>query len=765
VRRPEAMIRCLLGLLLLAALLLLAGAGQHRAAPGVSAAPLEAVRLLALAALLLLPAAYTVRGLLLGRDGRRLVDGALAAACAYGAALAVDLWLAPPAAARQAVAQSVAQSVPQAVVLTAPVLAFMTAAGVARAVRWPSWLAAVLLFDLLVALVGPHTGTLALLVPPLIGWTVAHAATYALGSPNERPTLERLLSALRQLAFTPVTAFHTEDTQPRRYLVHQADGGAPLDVVLLDREQSASGFRHQVWRRLRLRTAPRRSRPLSLHATLQREALLSFAAQAAGVRTRQLLATAELGPDAALAVYRPLAGRTLDQLLDSELTDSLLADAYRQLQLLSIRQIAHRNLAPTALLLDDEHGAVHLVDLRDGDIAAGDLALRMDLAQLLTTLSRRVGPARAVAAAFAVLGPEQVGAAVPLLQPLALSRANRPSRAEPDLLGGIREEILRTSPQAPVELVRLERLRARTLVTLLGSAVAGYSLMLELSARDSNPIGAMARAQSGWMALAAAAALAGFVAATMSFVGFVPERLNLRRAGLVQVAASFVNLVTPSGVGGMAINTRFLHRSGVPPRQAVASVGVGQAVGLVLHILLVLVFGYLASTRSTSSLSVAPALLTGLLAAAVLLLLAAAVGPVRRWLVAKLQPLLSGVLPRMLDLLQQPGRVAVGVVGQLFISLTSAGSLYFCARAFGQHPGFAAVAVANLVGGAIGSAIPTPGGIGGVETALPLALEQAAGMAASTAIPAVLLFRLLTFWLPVLPGWVAFVWLQRRRVI
>jgi uncharacterized protein (TIRG00374 family) len=179
----------------------------------------------------------------------------------------------------------------------------------------------------------------------------------------------------------------------------------------------------------------------------------------------------------------------------------------------------------------------------------------------------------------------------------------------------------------------------------------------------------------------------------------------------------------------------------------------------------VLVFGFLASTSYSSSLTPSTDLVTGLLSAAVLVMLAASIPPVRRWIAAKLQPLFAGVVPRLLDMLQQPGKLAVGIGGQLLISLASAACLYGCTLALGEHPDFADVAVANLIGGAIGAAAPTPGGVGGVETALSLALAQTTGVPYATALTAVLLYRLLTFWLPVLPGWPALIWLQRRKAL
>ncbi len=66
---------------------------------------------------------------------------------------------------------------------------------------------------------------------------------------------------------------------------------------------------------------------------------------------------------------------------------------------------------------------VILTDLRGGEIAAGDLLLRMDIAQLLTTLGLRVGAERTVASAVGVLGPDAIADCLPLLQPIALTRS------------------------------------------------------------------------------------------------------------------------------------------------------------------------------------------------------------------------------------------------------------------------------------------------------------------------------------------------------
>ena len=55
-------------------------------------------------------------------------------------------------------------------------------------------------------------------------------------------------------------------------------------------------------------------------------------------------------------------------------------------------------------------------------------------------------------------------------------------------------------------------------------------------------------------------------------------------------------------------------------------------------------------------------------------------------------------------------------------------------------------------------------GLGAVEAALSAGLS-AAGLPGGTAISAVLLFRTLTFWLPVPVGWGALSYLQRKKVL
>ncbi|MFJ3515592.1 MULTISPECIES: YbhN family protein [unclassified Streptomyces] len=844
VHRPSDLVRLLVGILGIAVLLAIAAFAhgttvglEEDISKGTGQAPALLIKVAALVssiAVLLLPVAFAIERLI-KRDGLRIADGVLAAVLAHGVTLATDLWVsqAAPDTIQDALTRPAGGGTLTDPVhgYLAPVIAYMTAVGMTRRPHWRVALWVVLLLNALAMLVNGYTTPFSIVLTVLIGWSVAYGTLYAVGSPNVRPTGQHLLAGLRRVGFQPVSAMRAEmpegpepseaNDRGRRYHVTLEDG-PPLDVTIVDREQQAHGFFYRVWRRLTLRGITTGRSLQSLRQALEQEALLAYAAIAAGANAPKLIATSELGPDAVMLVYEHLDVRALDALSDEEITDELIHTTWKQVRALQSRRIAHRRLTGDALVVD-RSGNVILTDLRGGEIAAGDLVLRMDIAQLLTTVGLRVGAERAVASAVSVLGPDAVADCLPLLQPIALSRSTRAtlrklareraerqreavlesSRAakaareaesahsatpvsasaaadrkaekkaledaldgarEEDLLTQIRHQVLLIRPQAPVEPARLERIRPRTLVSFIAGAFGAYFLLTQLAHVDFATI--IGEAQWGWVGAALAFSALTYFAAAMSLLGFVPERVPFLRTVVAQVAGSFVKLVAPAAVGGVALNTRFLQRAGVRPGLAVASVGASQLFGLASHIVLLLSFGYLTGTEKTPEMTPSRAVIAGLLTVAVLVLVVTAVPFMRKFVVTRVRALFAGVVPRMLDVLQRPKKLVTGIGGMLLLTGCFVMCLDASIRAFGggEAISYASIAVVFLAGNALGSAAPTPGGMGAVETTLTLGLI-AAGLEKEVAISAVLLFRLMTFWLPVLPGWISFNFLTRKEAI
>ncbi|MEU1016911.1 lysylphosphatidylglycerol synthase domain-containing protein [Streptomyces sp. NPDC005898] len=860
VHRPSDLMRLLVGVLALVVLLSIAAFAHGTTSgleqdidKGTDQAPdllIKVAGLVASIGVLLVPVAFAIERLI-KRDGLRIADGVLAAVLAHGVTLATDLWVAK--AAPDSIQDALTKPSPADLHAftdpvhgyLAPVIAYMTAVGMSRRPRWRLVLFVVLLLDAFTMLVTGYTTPFSILLTVLIGWTVAYGTLYAVGSPNVRPTGQTLLAGLRHVGFRPVSASREESPDSehgdrgRRYFVTLEDG-PPLDVTVIDREQQAQGFFYRVWRRLTLRGITQRRSLQSLRQALEQEALLAYAAIAAGANAPKLIATSELGPDAVMLVYEHTGGRSLDSLPDEAVTDELLCETWRQVRALQSRRIAHRRLAGDAVLVD-RSGAVILTDLRGGEIAAGDLVLRMDIAQLLTTLGLRVGAERAVASAVEIIGPDAVADCLPLLQPIALTRstratlrrlarersqrereavleASRRSRSvraeaaaaedsahkahqalqtpkpsqkaekqaakqeqqaekqaiedaleqarEEDLLTQIRHQVLLIRPTAPVEPAQLERIRPRTLISFIAGAIGAYFLLSQLTHVEFGKL--FQEAEWGWVAAAVGFSALSYFAAAMSLLGFVPERVPFLRAVAAQVAGSFVKIVAPAAVGGVALNTRFLQRSGVRSGLAVASVGASQLFGLGSHILLLLIFGYLTGTEKTPSFTPSRTVIAGLLSVAVLVLVVTAIPFLRKFIVTRVRSLFAGVVPRMLDVLQRPKKLLTGIGGMLLLTLMFVLCLDASVRAFGNEEmtslSLASVAVVFLAGNALGSAAPTPGGVGAVEATLTVGLI-AVGVPKEVAAPAVLLYRLLTLWLPVLPGWLFFNHLTRKGLL
>ena len=255
-----------------------------------------------------------------------------------------------------------------------------------------------------------------------------------------------------------------------------------------------------------------------------------------------------------------------------------------------------------------------------------------------------------------------------------------------------------------------------------------------------------------------------YLAAAENLAAFVPKRLSLIRGFGVQLSTAFIGVAMPPTVGHVAVNARYLHRQDVDEGSIAAAVTMSQVVNVVTTVLLLIVFGLLTGS-GLSRFKIAPGtdVLIGIAAIAGVIIILVAVPQTRAKLTEIVWPRLRS-LPRLLDAISHPLRLALSAGANLLLTAAYLVAFIAALRAVGVHPAILPAAVVYLAGNAVGSAAPTPGGIGGVEAVLAAGLT-AIGIPAHEAIPAVLLFRVATFWLPIPAGWIAYLLLQRRGVL
>ncbi|KUL21199.1 lysylphosphatidylglycerol synthase transmembrane domain-containing protein [Streptomyces regalis] len=268
----------------------------------------------------------------------------------------------------------------------------------------------------------------------------------------------------------------------------------------------------------------------------------------------------------------------------------------------------------------------------------------------------------------------------------------------------------------------------------------------------------LAVADPGWLLVAATATLATWPCAALALQGAMPRRLPPGRLVAGQFAASAANHVLPAGLGAGAVNLRFLMRCGLPIAAAATALAVKGTAGAIVRgaLIAVLVVAF------PDLLHIPPVSGELLVAACALAAVALAllVGPLRarcRWALATVRAYIAAVHAL-------PARAAALWGGSLAFVTLHCAVLTAVTRAVALPLAPARVALFYLAAGTVAALLPTPGGLGSFDAALALTLT-AGGAPATAAASAVLGYRLLTVWLPLIPGLVVLGVLVRRRAL
>ncbi len=304
-------------------------------------------------------------------------------------------------------------------------------------------------------------------------------------------------------------------------------------------------------------------------------------------------------------------------------------------------------------------------------------------------------------------------------------------------------------------------LHKRTLLWLVGGVLAACLLGPRVGELGRG-IQSLGSVSLGWLLAAALSSLLLYPMAAIAQMGAVHRSLALGRMLAVQVAATFVAQLTPQGIGGMGLNGRYLEKQGVGRPEALAAVTLNMAAGAFVHVVATVVVFVLIGRDLFAELDISitwPLPLA--LACAMMMTGAALQSPVARRSVVS--PAISAARSAA-GVLRRPVRAVQLFGGSAGITAAYALTFVLCARAFGVDVSTLDVIAVYLGGAAVGALVPTPGGLGAIETALVAGLATV-GVGMVPAVAVVSVFRLLTFWLPILPGFLAFRWLQRRGLL
>jgi undecaprenyl-diphosphatase len=595
-----------------------------------------------------------------------------------------------------------------------------------------------------------------ILAAMFLGWGVAALIHLVFGSPGGRPTRAQVAAALAELG-VPAQGVELAPLQPTGATCMVArDHEGPLAVQVLGRDEADAQFIAKVTRGLVYKDGGP-----TMHLTrledVEHEAYTLLLASRAGARVPDVVAAGTAGPGAALLVTRAVEGTLLCEAEPRTVNNRTLDALWKQAAALRAAHVNHGRLNAQHIVLTASGPAI--TDFAEASGAASEDREAADLAELLVSTSAIVGNDRAIAAAIKGVGKDAVIAALPMLQPGALSSDLRPSRRRAkkeakQQIAALREAAAAATGTEEPPLQQLYRVSGTNLMMAVGSLIAIAALLGQVG--DPQELwDTVTNADLGWLIVATLVSFATNIATAIALMGTVPIRLPLWRTAELQLSMSFSNLAVPA-IGGLAAQIRFLQMQGADLASAVASGGILMNAGnIVVQILMFIVALALSPVSiDTGKIPVSSiesfiliAVVVGVLALALIL----GIPRLRRAVAAPVKSAWDTIWVAV----RSPRQLVLLLGGNAINALMYAFVLLACIEAFGGSLNFWTVLAINIFVSTIASLVPIPGGNTAVSAVGLSGALAAAGVPTDVAVAAVLTDQLVANFLPAIPGWIA----------
>jgi uncharacterized membrane protein YbhN (UPF0104 family) len=594
-----------------------------------------------------------------------------------------------------------------------------------------------------------------------VGFGIAALVRVLLGAPGGQPSTAEVRTALGDLGYDVADIAPAAEHIPRAAVMDvQLASGERVRVDAFGRDQRDARIVAKLWHRAMYHDP---GVPVfgSRIQQVEHIAYTLMLAERANVPAARLLRTGVGGADAAVLVTMPPRGTPMGSLPVDRVTDEVLRAAWTQLDALHDGGIAHGTVDGLRVLVDDD-GTVAFDDFSAADASGEEYWRNRDDAALLVLTAQLVGDDRAIAAMVATTGKERAGTVIPVVQPAALpSGLTKGRKHQGKELKSLRAALVTATGAEDVAPLKIKRLSLLNIGMLLGVLFAVGIAFHSMEGIDWSSVkGEFENATWAWAFVALVMYPLVPTSWATALMGCVNKDLPFVPTVLTQLACSFLNLITPNGIGGTALQIDYLHKQDVPVASAgsamVLSTGVGGAIQMILFLSAAAITATAVDTSSSSDSSSSNALLA-------IAIVAALVGVILfiPKVKNKVVPAVKRAATDIWAVVRNPKKALMLVGGDTAGNLIYPLILGVCMLAFDQHLDFAQLIVVQVGAGMVGNVAPVPGGIGVTEAALTAGLTSF-GIPAAPALASVLLFRGITFLIPPFFGYVTLRWLRAK---
>ncbi len=256
----------------------------------------------------------------------------------------------------------------------------------------------------------------------------------------------------------------------------------------------------------------------------------------------------------------------------------------------------------------------------------------------------------------------------------------------------------------------------------------------------------------------------GFPILAWKYCVITPVKLKYWLTLQVETASAFISKLLPMSIGSLTVNTYYLSRETKSVTTAGSTMALNATTSSIAFVFII-GFALLSNLSSLTNISTKSHNIRWSMIAIVILI----IGFIFWYLIHskrfidRIKKTGKEFWTNFKDYKNSPLKVFGGIIFNGLGSLTGITTLYLCGRSVGLDLTYSEAILSYTLGNIVGSLVPTPGGLGGAEAGLYGGLVFF-GLDADLSLVTVLIYRLISYWLPIIPGYIMYRHLRKTAL-